>query len=127
MKVEFDAKGLKVKLDKMVNEDKIKSALLQGALAIEKDAKLNCPVDTGNLRRSIETSVEDGGMTVRVGTPVEYAPYVEYGHRQEVGRFVPQIGKRLVNEYVPAQPFLAPAFEKNRDQIINNIAKAVGG
>lgn len=30
----------------------------------------------------------------------EYASHVEYGHRQEVGKFVPAIGKSLKNEYV---------------------------
>jgi hypothetical protein len=31
---------------------------------------------------------------------------VNYGHRQEVGRFVPAIGKRLVNGWVNGQYFV---------------------
>lgn len=30
-----------------------------------------------------------------------YASYVEHGHRQNVGQFVPVLGKRLVNSWVP--------------------------
>ena len=37
---------------------------------------------------------------IEVINPVHYASYVEYGHRQEPGRYVPAIGKRLVNSWV---------------------------
>ena len=37
---------------------------------------------------------------------VAYAPYVEYGHRQTPGRYVPAIGKRLVKSWVEGQHFL---------------------
>lgn len=32
--------------------------------------------------------------------------HVEYGHRQNVGQFVPKLGKRLVKPYVEGQYFL---------------------
>ena len=32
--------------------------------------------------------------------PVEYASYVEYGHRQTPGRYVPELGKRLKKGWV---------------------------
>ena len=38
--------------------------------------------------------------TIEVVNPVEYASYVEFGHRQEPGRFVPAIGKRLKKSWV---------------------------
>lgn len=37
--------------------------------------------------------------------PMHYASYVEYGHRQEPGRFVPVLGKRLVNSWVDGKFF----------------------
>ena len=37
---------------------------------------------------------------------VKYASFVNDGHRQEVGRFVPAIGKRLVNGWVNGQYFV---------------------
>lgn len=54
--------------------------------------------------------------TVAIGTEVKYAPYVELGHHQEPGRYVPAIGKRLVRSWVPPKPFLRPAIEDHREQ-----------
>lgn len=45
-------------------------------------------------------------VTVRVINPVKYASYVEYGHRQKPGRFVPAIGKRLKKSWVEGKFFL---------------------
>lgn len=53
--------------------------------------KKRTPVDTGHLRRNwAATTVEKHGdtYTVTVFNPVEYAPYVEYGHRTPGGGFV---------------------------------------
>lgn len=38
--------------------------------------------------------------TIEIVNPVEYASYVEFGHRQTPGRFVPAIGKRLKANWV---------------------------
>lgn len=78
----------------------------------ETYAKKLCPVDTGNLRLSI-THQRSGNDTEIIGTAVKYAPYVEFGHHQEVGRYVPAIGKRLVKDFVPGKPYLAPALENH--------------
>lgn len=42
-------------------------------------------------------------VSIKVINPVHYASYVEYGHRQKVGRFVPALGKRLVKGWVEGQ------------------------
>lgn len=78
----------------------------------ETYAKKLCPVDTGNLRNSI-THQREGDDTELIGTSVEYAPYVEIGHHQEPGRYVPAIGKRLVASYVPGKPYMAPALQNH--------------
>ena len=39
-------------------------------------------------------------FVIEVINPVEYASYVEYGHRQEPGRYVAAIGKRLKRSWV---------------------------
>jgi len=72
---------------------------------IEADAKAGCPVDTGQLRASIEHEVDSD--TLRVGSNVEYAGYVEEGHRivawgHDTGR------------YAPPQPYLKPALYRQR-------------
>ena len=76
------------------------------ALEIERDAKLNAPVDTGMLRASITST--GGGSEYEIGTNIEYAPFVEYGTR-----------------YMAAQPFLLPAFDEVVKNLQANIMKAV--
>ena len=76
------------------------------ALEIERDAKLNAPVDTGMLRASITST--GSGSEYEIGTNLEYAPFVEFGTRD-----------------MAAQPFLFPAFEKGVRDLQKNIKKAV--
>lgn len=86
----------------------------------ETYAKKKCPKDTGNLQNSITHQMECD-KTVAIGTPVEYAPYVEFGHHQQPGRYVPAIGKRLKASYVPGKPYLVPALEEHIDEYKNVI------
>lgn len=60
---------------------------------------------------SLEVIKKGDVYTVKVTNPVEYASYVEYGHRQEPGRFVPAIGKRLKAGWVQGQ-FMLTISEK---------------
>lgn len=84
----------------------IKKALCEqlqtAGFMIERDAKKNCPVDTGNLRASIHTKMEESELACYVGTNVEYAVYVEEGTSRQ-----------------KAQPFLMPAAEQNKEAINN--------
>ena len=77
------------------------------------------PVQTGNLKNSMTSEVSQGEKAVYIGTAVEYAPFVEFGHHQQVGRYVPEIGKRLVRDFVPAKPFLKPAIQNHLDEYKN--------
>lgn len=75
----------------------LESALETVGLVAEGYAKLDCPVDTGNLRNSITHVVDDD--SVYIGTNVEYAPAVELGtHKQK------------------AQPFLRPAADHHASE-----------
>lgn len=74
------------------------------------------PVQTGNLKGSMTSEVSQQEKAVYIGTAVEYAPFVEFGHHQEVGRYVPAIEKRLVREFVPGKPFLKPAIQNHMDE-----------
>lgn len=76
------------------------------ALRVDKEAKKNCPVDTGNLRGSI--TVDINGVEAEVGTNVEYAPFVEYGTSRS-----------------KAQPFMTPAKQTVEGQLNKIIAKEV--
>jgi len=75
----------------------------------------NKSVKTGNLRNSIAHEMR-GTNAVAVGTNVQYAPYVEYGHNQQPGRYVPKLGKRLVASHVAAKPFLQPGIEEHKSE-----------
>ena len=69
-----------------------------GALA-KSEIESRAPVRTGALRSSVVVDVE--GNTATVGPAATYAPYVEFGTRASPGRYVPAIGKRLVNPSLP--------------------------
>ena len=76
------------------------------------------PVDTGELRRSwtVGTVEKRGDLYyIEVINPLEYAQYVEYGHRQTPGRYVPAIGKRLKKSWVQGKFMLT--LSENEIQI----------
>lgn len=78
---------------------------------IEDDARMYCPVLTGDLQQSIEHHMDGAVLVVRATGSDEryYAVYVEMGHRV----FHP--GTRIVGpETVPSQPFLRPALWQAR-------------
>ena len=88
---------------------------------VEGQAKLLCTaVDTGNLRASINHKVRTKGNEVigKVGTNVEYAPYIEFGtgEKAENGQ-----GRKDWKGMKP-QPFLRPAIDTNK----NSIKKILG-
>lgn len=57
--------------------------------------------------------IKSGGIySVEIINPTEYASYVENGHRQTKGRYVPQIGKRLKNSFVDGKEMLKISVEE---------------
>ena len=75
----------------------------------------NGSVKTGVLMGSI-THQQVDKYTESVGTETKYAPWVELGHNQEPGRYVPAIKKRLVASHVNGKPYLRPAVENHRSE-----------
>lgn len=106
----------------------VEKALVKGGLLVERDAKILCPVDTGRLRASITHRLEGAGSTkptVLVGTNVEYAPYVEFGHGgREVGK-ASRSGATLYAGGFVGKPYLFPALRQNRDRIKELVTEAV--
>lgn len=81
---EVEFKGLDkiiAKLDKMQDTSTIVSAMQDACDLVEGSAEYKAPKDTGALKRSITNRVEVIGNEVSgiVFTPLEYAPYIEYG------------------------------------------------
>ena len=60
----------------------LKVMLAEAAFIVEAEAKELVPRDTGHLRDSIKTTLKPFGAIV--GTPVVYAPHVEFGTRPHV-------------------------------------------
>jgi hypothetical protein len=88
----------------------------------------------GHLRRSWTVGeVRKVGDTYEIDVlnPVEYAPYVEFGHRQTPGRYVPALGKPLVKGWVNGKFMLTVSeLELQADApriLINKLKKFMGG
>ena len=118
---------LVAKLDNL-SKVQLEQALNKACLIVENEAKKLCPVDTGQLRGSIthEVAEKEG----RVGTNVEYAPYVEYGTglfttkgdgRQERWSYQDGEGNWHSTIGQHPQPFLHPALNNNREQVLQTI------
>ena len=80
----------------------------------------------GTLRRG--WSIGDCGwhgktFVVEIINPIQYAEYVEYGHRQTPGRYVPALGKRLVNGWVEGK-FMLTLAEKDVKGITPKLLEA---
>lgn len=58
---------------------------------------------------------EGDNYVIEVSNDVQYASYVEFGHRQTPGRYVPAIGKKLKKSWVPAKYMLTLSTKEIRD------------
>ena len=133
MNVEFEgAEKLMARLDKMSNEAELKKSLETAALLVERSAKQKAPKDTGALRRSITSKVE--GLESIIYTPLEYAPYIEYG----TGLFAEGNGRKDVpwnyqddkgnwhsTSGLKPHPFMRPSLDENREKILKILKEGV--
>ena len=121
---------------KALADKDISTSMGKACAIVERAAKQKAPKDTGALRRSITSKVEttDGVVTGVVFTPLEYAPYVEFG----TGLFAEEGGRMDVpwnyqdDEGIwhstsgqRPQPYLRPALKENREQIIRILQEGV--
>jgi hypothetical protein len=63
-------------------------------------------VDAKTFANSLAVTKSGDMYTIEIINPIEYAVYVEHGHRQTPGRYVPAIGKRLKNSFVEGKHML---------------------
>lgn len=168
--MDFDVKfegldGIIAKLDKMQDTSTIVSAMQDACDLVENSAIDKAPKDTGHLKQNITNRIEVIGNEVSgiVFTPLEYAPYIEYGtgiyaenggtsgywvyvgdkdydpNRKKSGkRYTLQEAKQIVaimrskgleayyTNGMHPQPFMRPALEENKDEIIQIIKEALG-
>lgn len=120
------------KLEKIANTETLNTALGKCCALVERTAKEKAPKDTGELRRSITSKVEDNQGIVF--TTLEYAPYVEYG----TGLFAENGGRKDVpwnyrddkgewhsTSGMKPQPYMRPALNENREEILKILKEAV--
>lgn len=123
----IEIKGLKeleLKINGLLDPDKFEAGLGIACALVEASAKQKAPKGNGELRRSITSKVV--GNVGIVFTPLEYAPYVEFGtglFAENVGRTdVPWCYKDDEGEWhstvgMKPQPFMRPALYENRERI----------
>lgn len=66
-----------------------------------------------------------GAYTIKVYNNIFYCTYVENGHRQTPGRYVPAIGKRLKRSWVPGKHMLRISVEELQKQAQGIVEKRV--
>ena len=132
MKLTVEIKCLDKLIDNIIDEQALSQALEKACALVERAAKEKAPKDTGELRRSITSEIR--GNEGVIYTTLEYAPYVEYG----TGLFAENGGRTDVpwcyqddkgewhsTSGMKPQPFMRPALDENREQIIEIIKGAI--
>ena len=123
-KIEVQIDGLK-DFQKLLQEMKAEEEMFMTETIKELAARLlrkvikRTPVREGLLRRNWTVSdVRKNGSNyeIEVSNSTEYASYVEYGHRQTPGRYVPAIGKRLKKSWVKGKFMLTISEEELRKE-----------
>ncbi|MDO5714819.1 MAG: HK97 gp10 family phage protein [Tissierellia bacterium] len=118
MSCTFDVKDLEKYKDRLENiknnmDQLTERACYNLALRVYRDARKNTPVDTGDLRKGWSiTKIEkqDAFYQVRIKNDVEYADYVESGHRtRDHKRWIPGVFMLKIAEH---------KVEKEMDAII---------
>ena len=135
IEIEGISKVLK-RLEKLSNTENIEKAMGKACAVVEAAAKQNAPKDTGALRNSITSKVENRNRHIEgvIFTPLEYAPYIEYG----TGLFAESGGRKDVpwnyqddkgewhsTSGIKPHPFMRPAVEDNRNRIIEVLREGI--
>jgi HK97 gp10 family phage protein len=125
------------RIENIADTAPIKQAMGKCCALVERTAKQTAPKGNGELRNSIQSEVKDDGFNVlgEVYTPLEYAPYIEYGTglfaeegngRKDVPwHYQDEQGNWHSTSGQPPKPFLRPALADNREKIINILKESV--
>jgi HD-GYP domain-containing protein (c-di-GMP phosphodiesterase class II) len=116
-------KGFTKALDKEIVEE-----LDDAGIDWRDDLRVNIHKVSGELADKtnlIDAKKKGNTFTVGVSNNLEYAEDYEYGHRQEVGKFVPAIGKRLKKSFVKGQCTFRKAKIKHKKIILERVKARV--
>lgn len=128
--------SLRKLVEQHLSDDQAKGAMGKVCSLVERTAKEKAPKDTGALRRSITSEVIEKGDQIigTIYTPLEYAPYVEYGtglfaengngrsdvpwhYQDDEGKWHSTFGQH-------PQPYMRPALEENKEKILQIFEEA---
>ena len=122
------------RIEKMGSVQQAQAALGKCCALVETAAKRNAPKGSGELRRSITSKVD--GLQGIIFTPLEYAPYVEYGTglyaeggngRKDVPWAYedPKTGELIWTSGQEPQPYMRPALYDNKQNIIKLLKEGI--
>ena len=124
--------ALVAELNGLINEDKVQQGLTKACLIVERAAREKAPKDTGALKRSITHEID--GTTGIIFTPLEYAPYLEFGtglFAEEGGRsdvpwsYQDDRGEWHTTSGQKPQPFMRPALQENRQRVLDALKEGM--
>ena len=112
-----------------LSKEMIQSGLSKTAQDLISNLQINSPVDHGLLKQWAVTEQSDTEITIQ--SPAEYAGWVNYGHPQQPGRFIPghwngdkfeyepdaKVGMVLKASYVEGQHFVEDSIEQTQARI----------
>lgn len=122
----------------------VKEAIAEGLQAVALDMYSNAPVDEGDLRASISAKASRSGLSGVVGPGAKAAQIVERkvgsafatravalklsaGNRKLLFQYFKAYWIEYGTRLMAARPFVIPALESNKAQIIKSIDRAVSG
>lgn len=119
-------------LPKKVAKNGLRRAVSSGAAIVRNDARKRAPVATGEMKRDIMMKREkdkQGGST----TGAVYSVYVRSGKKSRLAGKKRDVERdsfywkfvEFGTKDMPAQPFMRPAFEANKDEAVAAIGKTL--
>lgn len=108
----------------------IKANIEASGYIMQNDAMQRVPVDLGQLKNSIRIDFKDNGLTVVMVATAPYAAFQEFGTggRVSVPKGMEELarqfkGRGLRNVNLAPQPFMFPAWDRERKQFVIRLQK----
>ena len=123
-------------INNFTDTNELRMALRRACALVERSAKEKAPKGTGELRRSITSKIDYIGDDLAgvVFTPLEYAPYIEFGtglFAENGGRtdvpwcYQDDEGEWHTTSGMKPSPYLRPALNENREEILRILAEGI--
>jgi HK97 gp10 family phage protein len=122
---EIDLRQKLKKLPRHVGGTNLRQAVRSGARIIRKAAQSRVKRKSGALARSLTEIVKEdraGNVRGQVGARMPDGAHI---HLVELGTRTRTTGSGASRGFAPAQPFLRPAFDSNKDAAIREIGRVL--